>query len=43
MKFLQQDLKKVEPTEGKFVFVNGAGDQLVLTREKESKYNYYAF
>ena len=43
MRFLQQDLKKVEPNEGKFVFVNGAGDQLVLTREKESKYNYYAF
>jgi hypothetical protein len=43
MKFMQQDLKKVEPTEGKFVFVNGAGDQLVLTREKEIKHNYYAF
>ena len=43
MKFMQQDLKKVEPTEGKFVFVNSAGDQLVLTRERETKYNYYAF
>jgi hypothetical protein len=43
MKFMQQDLKKVEPNEGKFVFVNGAGDQLVLTREKEIKHNYYAF
>lgn len=43
MKFLQQDLKKVEPTLGKFVFVNGAGDQLVLEREQETKYNYYAF
>jgi len=36
-------LKKVEPTSGKFVFVNGAGDQLVLEREQETKYNYYAF
>ena len=43
MRFLQRDLKKVEPTEGKFVFVNGKGDQLVLVREKESKFNYYAF
>ena len=43
MKFLQQDLKKVEPDKGRFVFVNTAGDQLVLTREPETKYNYYAF
>jgi hypothetical protein len=44
MAFNQRDLKKVEPKEGKFVFVNGAGDQLVLLREKqEYKYNYYAF
>jgi hypothetical protein len=43
MKWIQQDLKKVEPTSGKFVFVNGAGDQLVLERERETKYNYYAF
>lgn len=43
MKFNQRDLKKVEPTEGKFVFVNSAGDQLVLVREKESKFNYFAF
>lgn len=43
MRFVQQDLKKVEPNEGKFVFVNAAGDQLVLTREKEIKHNYYAF
>jgi hypothetical protein len=43
MRFLQQDLKKVEPDKGKFVFVNNAGDQLVLEREKEKPYNYYAF
>ena len=43
MKFMQRDLKKVEPAEGKFVFVNTAGDQLVLVREKEAKFNYYAF
>lgn len=44
MGFHQRDLKKVEPKEGKFVFVNAKGDQLVLMREKqEQKYNYYAF
>jgi hypothetical protein len=43
MKFVQQDLKKVEPDKGRFVFVNRSGDQLVLERERETKYNYYAF
>ena len=43
MKFVQQDLKKVEPDKGRFVFVNRSGDQLVLEREQEIKYNYYAF
>jgi hypothetical protein len=43
MRFLQRDLKKVEPTEGKFVFVNAKGDQLVLVRDKEKPFNYYAF
>lgn len=43
MTFNQRDLKKVEPTEGKFVFVNHKGDQLVLVREKEKPFNYYAF
>jgi hypothetical protein len=43
MQFSQRDLKKVEPTEGKFVFVNHKGDQLVLVREKEKPFNYYAF
>jgi hypothetical protein len=44
MQFSYRDLKKVEAKEGKFVYVNSSGDQLVLTREKENfKYNYYAF
>lgn len=44
MPFNQRDLKKVDPKEGKFVFINPKGDQLVLLREKqEAKYNYYAF
>ena len=40
MRFSNRDLKKVEPKEGKFVFVNSDGDQLVLVREKP-KYNYH--
>lgn len=40
MQFNQRDLKKVEPREGKFVFVNQSGDQLVLVREKP-RYNYH--
>jgi hypothetical protein len=43
MRFQQRDLKKVDPTEGRFVFVNQRGDQLILTREKEKPFNYYAF
>jgi hypothetical protein len=44
MQFTTRDLKKVEAREGKFVYVNTAGDQLMLVREKEAhKYNYYAF
>lgn len=40
MRFSSRDLKKVDAKEGKFIFVNGAGDQLVLVREK-IKYNYH--
>lgn len=44
MRFTQRDLKKVDPVEGKFLFVNPTGDTLVLTREKGApKYNYNAF
>jgi hypothetical protein len=43
MKFMQRDLKKVEPAEGRFVFVNHKGDQLVLVRDKDKPFNYYAF
>jgi len=43
MQFSYRDLKKVEAKEGKFVYVNTAGDQLVLVREKERfTYNYHA-
>ena len=40
MQFNYQDLKKVEGKDGKFVYVNSAGDTLILTRKKE-RYNYH--
>lgn len=40
MQFTYQDLKKVEGKDGKFVYVNSAGDTLILTRKKE-RYNYH--
>ena len=39
MVFHSQDLKKVDGREGKFVYVNGSGDTMILTRKKE-RYNY---
>ena len=43
-RFTQRDLKKVEAKEGKFIFVNNDGDQLILVREKPKyEYNYHAF
>jgi len=40
MQFNNQDLKKVEGKDGKFVYVNGQGDTLILTRKRE-RYNYH--
>lgn len=40
MQFQAHDLKKVDGKEGKFVYVNSAGDTMVLTRKKE-RYNYH--
>jgi hypothetical protein len=39
-KFTQEDLKQVDPTAGKFVFINKAGDRITLNRVKEKYYNY---
>lgn len=41
--FTPNDLKKVDPKNGTFTYVNVKGQQLTLTREKETTYNYYAF
>ena len=40
MAFQAQDLKKVDGKEGRFVYVNSAGDTMMLTRKKD-KYNYH--
>lgn len=38
--FTQEDLKQVDPTGGKFVFINEDGDRITLNRVKEKYYNY---
>lgn len=40
-KFTQEDLRQIDPTAGKFVFVNAAGDRVVLDRVKEKNFHYY--
>jgi hypothetical protein len=41
--FTPGDIKQVDPTTSKFIFVNEDGDRLVLTRVKERYYHYDAF
>jgi hypothetical protein len=38
--FTQEDLKQIDPTAGKFVFINAEGDRVTLNRVKEKYYNY---
>jgi hypothetical protein len=39
-RFGQEDLKQIDPTAGKFVFINEDGDRVTLNRVKEKYYNY---
>ena len=39
-RFNQEHLKQVDPTAGKFVFINDDGDRVTLDRVKEKYYNY---
>jgi hypothetical protein len=41
IKFTHIDLQKIDPTHGKFTFVNKDGSKLTLSRIKEKTYNYY--
>jgi hypothetical protein len=40
VRFGQEDLKQIDPTTGKFVFINEDGDRVTLNRVKEKYYNY---
>jgi hypothetical protein len=39
-RFTQEDLKQIDATAGKFVFINADGDRITLNRVKEKYYNY---
>jgi hypothetical protein len=39
-RFSQEDLKQIDATAGKFVFINADGDRVTLNRVKEKYYNY---
>jgi len=41
VRFSNADLKKIEPREGKFIFINIDGDKLVLSKVAEKQFNYY--
>lgn len=41
IKFSPTDLKKIDSQEGKFIFANPDGIQLVLSKVKEKTYSYY--
>lgn len=40
-RFTQEDLKQIDPTAGKFVFINEEGDRVTLNRVKEKTFHYY--
>jgi hypothetical protein len=40
--FTPNDIKKVDAQNGSFNYLNGAGNLLVLTRQKQASYNYLA-
>jgi hypothetical protein len=41
--FASTDLKEIDPTNGKFIFINDFGDKVVLSRIKERQFHYDAF
>lgn len=41
-RFTPADIKKVDSANGRFVYVNDLGRTVILTRQKESSYNYLA-
>jgi hypothetical protein len=41
VRFGQEDLKQIDPTAGKFVFINADGARVTLNRVKEKQFHYY--
>lgn len=42
-KFGQEDLKQIDSTNGKFIFINDMGDRVTLSRVRERSYHWDAF
>ncbi len=41
--FTQEDLKQIDPSAGKFIFINELGDRVTLSRVRERSYHWDAF
>ncbi len=41
--FTQEDLKQIDPTAGKFIFISELGDRVTLSRVRERSYHWDAF
>ena len=41
VRFTPTELTKIDSSQGKFVFANAEGVQLVLTKAKEQNFSYY--
>lgn len=42
-RFGQEDLKQIDSTQGKFIFINDLGDRVTLSKVKERSYHWDAF
>jgi hypothetical protein len=40
-RFTQEDLKQIDASAGKFVFINDNGDRVTLNKVKEKQFHYY--
>ena len=40
-RFEQSDLKQIDSSSGKFVFINGKGDRITLSKVKDKTFHYY--
>jgi hypothetical protein len=42
-RFGNEDLKQIDTTSGKFIFINDLGDRVTLSRVRERSYHWDAF